>query len=518
MTSDIPGAGDPLGASTTPGAAPVDPWTKPSPAIPTASVDPAAPYAWDPATGAPSAARYPAPGAMSAADGAAYPGAAMPVAPLATPADPDRPAWAPPRDEKRGRRLPSIARSVGAIILVIAVFAAGIGIGKVDSAATGSGQGQAATVPGSLPPEFATYAEAWKILQDNFVDPSALDALKLTYGSIDGLVTAVGDTDHTRFLTPDEVKAQHTALSGSIVGIGALMNTASGHPIIQSVIPGGPADRAGLRAGDQVLSVDGVSTDGQDVDTVVKRIRGDAGTTVKITVLHLDETIASEYSIVREKVTVPAVSWAMIPGTTLADLRLEEFSAGSAKEVVTAIKAAKEAGATGMVLDLRGNPGGYVGEAVDIASQFIPSGTVYQQRDRSGKVTEIPVKDGGEATSLPLTVLTDLGTASSAEIVAGAIQDAGRAKLIGEKTFGTGTVLNEFPLKDGSALLVGTIEWLTRNGRQIWKDGIEPDVAVKSDPAGKIVPPSDLPGLGADGLSKSGDLQLLKAIELLKGS
>ena len=268
----------------------------------------------------------------------------------------------------------------------------------------------------------------------------------------------------------------------------------------------------------KVLAVDGVSTDGQDIDAVVKKIRGDEGTTVKLSILHEGDSAPTDYSIVREKVTVPAVSWAMIPGTTLADLRLEEFSSGSGKEVVDAIQAAKKAGATGMVLDLRGNPGGYVGEAVDIASQFIPDGTVFQQRDKTGKVTDVPVKSGGEATTLPLAVLTDIGTASSAEIVAGAIQDAGRAKLIGEKTFGTGTVLNEFPLKDGSALLVGTIEWLTRNGRQIWKNGIEPDVTLKSDPAGKIVPPGDLSGLGADGLQKSGDLQLLKAIELLKGS
>ena len=207
----------------------------------------------------------------------------------------------------------------------------------------------------------------------------------------------------------------------------------------------------------------------------------------------------------------------MIPGTTLADIRLEEFSAGAAKEVTSAIEGAKSAGATGIVLDLRGNPGGYVGEAVDIASQFLKDGIVYQQRDKSGRVEKEAVKSGGEATDIPLTVLVDLGTASSAEIVAGAIQDAKRAQLIGQKTFGTGTVLNEFTLKDGSALLVGTVEWLTRDGRQIWKQGIEPDITLASDPAGKIVPPSDLSKLGADGLAKSGDAPLLKAIELLKG-
>jgi carboxyl-terminal processing protease len=439
-----------------------------------------------------------------------------PTAPLA-PSAADRPAWAPPREDPTRRTLPSVARVVGAIVVLVAVFAAGIGVGKSDSVGSVAGSGSIA-VPGSLPPEFAAYTEAWQILHDKYVDPSALDPQKLTYGSINGLVDAVGDTGHTRFLTPDEVKSEHTSLSGSVVGIGAVMNTDQGAPIIQSVIPGGPAERAGLRSGDRVLTVDGTSTDGLDLDEVVKRIRGDAGTTVKLSILHPGETAPVEYSIVREKVTVPAVSWSLVPGTTLADIRLEEFSDGSAKEVEAAIVAAKKAGATGIVLDLRGNPGGYVGEAVDIASQFLKEGIVYQQRDKSGKVDKERVKPGGEATDIPISVLVDLGTASSAEIVAGAIQDAGRGQLIGQTTFGTGTVLNEFSLKDGSALLVGTVEWLTRDGRQIWKHGIEPDIPLESDPAGKIVTPRELSTLGADGLTKSGDSPLLKAIELLRGS
>lgn len=426
----------------------------------------------------------------------------------------DRPAWAPPAQRRRAG-LPSLTRAIGAIIVIVAVFAAGIGVGKSDVPNAG-GSGPIA-VPASLPPEFSTYLEAWQILHDNYVDPAALDPKKLTYGSIDGLVQAVGDTGHTRFLTPDEVADQHSSLSGSIVGIGALMNVEGNVPIIQSVIPGGPADRAGLRSGDKVLAVDGVTTEGEGIDAVVKRIRGDAGTTVKLLILHAGDTTPVAYSIVREKVVVPAVGWSMIPGTSLADIRLEEFSSGAGKEFTKAIEAAKSAGATGIVLDLRGNPGGYVGEAVDIASQLLKDGIVYQQRDKTGRIEKEAVKSGGAATDIPLAVLVDLGTASSAEIVAGAIQDAGRGQLIGQKTFGTGTVLNEFMLKDGSALLVGTVEWLTRNGRQIWKHGIEPDIAVESNPPGKIVTPSELPKLGADGLAKSGDSPLLKAVELLKG-
>ncbi len=500
MTSERPSSTDPLAASS------AEPPSRPADGTPFASSGARFPDVAPLVSAAPLAGSGPEPQTTWASAGAA-----VPTTPL------DRPAWAPPKTESTRRTLPSAVKTIGAVLLVVAVFVSGIAVGKGDAPSTGQSTG-AAGVPASLPPQFATYLEAWKILQDNYVDPAALDPTKLTYGSVNGLVEAVGDTGHTRFLTPDEVKDQHTSLSGSIVGIGALMNTDNGTPIIQSVIPGGPADRAGLRSGDRVLSVDGKSLDGVDIDETVKLIRGDAGTTVKLSILHANESTPVDYSIVREKVTVPAVSWAMIPGSTLADLRLEEFSAGSAKEVENAILAAKQAGATGIVLDLRGNPGGYVGEAVDIASQFLKDGIVYQQRDKSGKVDKEAVKPGGEAVDMPISVLVDLGTASSAEIVAGALQDAKRGELIGAKTFGTGTVLNEFTLKDGSALLVGTVEWLTRDGRQIWKQGIEPDIPLESDPPGKIVPPTDLSKMTVAELDKSGDAQLLKAIELLKGS
>jgi carboxyl-terminal processing protease len=438
-----------------------------------------------------------------------------PAAPAA-PAAPVRPTWAPPLHEARPDRLPSVRRAIAAIVILVVVFAAGVGVGRTDTAAPGGGG--TVVVPASLPPEFATYVEAWQILHDKYVDPTGLDARTLTYGSIDGLVKAVGDTDHTRFLTPEDLAQQHTSLSGSIVGIGALMSTESGGAIIQSVIPGGPADRAGLRSGDHVLAVDGEPTVSQDIDTVVRRIRGDAGTTVKLSILHAGETAPILVSIVREKVVVPAVSWALVPGTTIADLRLEEFSTGSAEQVVEAIAAAKKAGAAAIVLDLRGNPGGYVNEMVSIASQFLADGDVYRQRDRTGTTTSIAVKPGGTATDIRLAVLVDLGSASSAEIVAGALQDAKRAQLIGKTTFGTGTVLTEFPLKDGSALLVGTIEWLTRDGRRIWKHGVVPDITLESNPPGKIVPPADFAKLGATGLAAAGDLQLLKAVELLGGN
>ena len=168
----------------------------------------------------------------------------------------------------------------------------------------------------------------------------------------------------------------------------------------------------------------------------------------------------------------------MVPGTTTALVRLEQFSSGAADAVVEALEAAREAGAERIVLDLRGNPGGYVNEAVGVASQFLTDGIVYVERNADGETTDHEASDGGVATDLPLVVLVDGNTASSSEIVSGALQDHGRATIVGETTFGTGTVLGEFELADGSALRVGTTEWLTPDGRRIWHEGIAPDVSV----------------------------------------
>jgi carboxyl-terminal processing protease len=424
------------------------------------------------------------------------------------------PGWqvsAPNRDRQASRR------GVVAFILAIAIaFGAGGAIGFSAAPASSGGTGLP-NAGASFPPQFSVYEQAWQILQQNYVDPKALDPTTLTYGSISGLLSAVGDTDHTRFLSPKDLANENSSLSGSVVGIGAEMSTVNGASVIQSVIPSSPAENSGLRGGDTILSVDGVSTEGQTIDTVVSRIRGTAGTTVSLSVLHQGATDPVSISIVRAKVDVPSVSWALVPGTKVADIRIEQFASNATDELVTMTAAARKAGATGLVLDLRGNPGGYVDQAVGVASQFIKDGDVYREQDRSGSIKEIPVKAGGTATDLPLAVLVDNGTASSAEIVSGAIQDAKRGELIGQKTFGTGTVLSQFNLSDGSALLVGTIEWLTRDGRQIWKQGIAPDISLASTPTGTIVTPAQLSKMTPAQLTASGDAQLAKAVSVVTG-
>ena len=217
----------------------------------------------------------------------------------------------------------------------------------------------------------------------------------------------------------------------------------------------------------------------------------------------------------RAQVAVETVTWAMVPGTKTAVLRLEQFSHGAADELKAALGDIRAAGADRIVFDLRGNPGGYVDEAVGVASQFLPGGNVYLQRDAKGDETTYPVSPGGVATDLPLAVLVDGATASSAEIVSGALQDAGRGELIGVKTFGTGTVLGEFPLADGSALRVGTVEWLTPKGRRIWHQGITPDVVVERADDVRPLVPDDLRTMTPEQVGKLTDPQLARALSVV---
>jgi carboxyl-terminal processing protease len=217
-------------------------------------------------------------------------------------------------------------------------------------------------------------------------------------------------------------------------------------------------------------------------------------------------------SLVRGAVTIPVVDWRMVPGTHIADIQLDQFSSGATAALVKALGAAHAAGATGIALDLRGNPGGYLSEAVGVASQFLGSGDVLLTQDAAGTRTATPVRTGGVALTDSLVVLVDRSTASSAEIVAGALQDAHRAIVVGEKTFGTGTVLGQFMLDDGSALRIGTSEWLTPSGRSLWHDGLVPDQVVALSSGQRPVAPADLAGLSAAKAAAVPDAQLKAAL------
>ena len=248
---------------------------------------------------------------------------------------------------------------------------------------------------------------------------------------------------------------------------------------------------------------------------VIGRIKGPAGTEVVLTVVNPADGEVREISIKRGRIAIRSVTWGVIPGTTLAHIRISNFSKNVTEDLKKALQEVTDQQLTGIVLDLRNNPGGLLQEAVGVSSQFLKDGTVLQERDAEGKVKSIDVEPGGLATDMPLVVLINGGTASASEIVSGALQDAGRATVIGETTFGTGTVLQQYKLSDGSALLLAFEEWLTPKGRVIWHQGIEPDVKVTLPLNVYLVTPNSERSMSADEVKSSEDAQLLRAIEQL---
>jgi carboxyl-terminal processing protease len=414
---------------------------------------------------------------------------------------------------RRGRT--ALIGSVVGLALIV-TFTAGIGVGRLLGPVV-PGSGTAPNPASSLKPtDFGLIREAWDTIHQRYVGRDQLDDRALIYGAIEGMTEAVGDTGHTDFMTPEERKQRNDSLSGSYVGIGVRIEPDDqGRPKIVGVFDESPAKKAGLVPDDVIVEVDGRSTDGASIDLVAGWVRGEAGTTVELTVRRGADGPERTVELVRADVPIQPVSWTLVPGTKTTLIRLEQFSNGAADDVVEALKTAGAEGSQRVVLDLRGDPGGFVNEAVGVTSQFLSSGLVYIERNAAGDETEHPVSPNGVATDLPVVVLVDGNTASSAEIVAGALQDAGRAKIVGETTFGTGTVLGEFDLSDGSALRVGTTEWLTPKGRQIWHQGIAPDVPVALPEGSQPLTPEEVSKLSAAAARDVRDAQLAKALEIV---
>ena len=383
---------------------------------------------------------------------------------------------------------------------------------------------RAALVPGATHYEpagvaqtFSVFWEAWDLVHQKYVDRSSIDPQKMTYGAVQGMLDSVGDVEHTRFVTPEDLRRETEALQGQLEGIGAEMVLRNGVPTVVAPIPGSPALAAGIRPGDTIVRVDGKEVTGLGLQAVVSMVRGPSGTKVTLSVVHSGESGLTDITITRARIAISNVTWTKEPGTSIAHVLLSQFGEHATDELADALQAARQAGATAIILDLRNDPGGYRDEAVGVASQFLKEGVVLIERDADGKQTDFPVKAGGVAQDLPLAVLVNEGSASAAEIVAGAIQDHGRARIIGVKTFGTGTVLGTFGLSDGSAVLLGIAEWLTPNGRQIWHHGIEPDIRVELPSGALPLIPTAEAGMTVETHRASKDAQLLRALQELGG-
>ncbi len=327
---------------------------------------------------------------------------------------------------------------------------------------------------------FGIVWEAWKVLSENFYGtlPSPKEA---AYDAIRGIVQGLGDP-FTNFFTPKQAKQFDEDMSGKFEGIGALVKQADGGGIlIVETFENSPARKAGLQKGDVIVSVDGKDITKMSLEEAIMLVRGPAGTTVTLTIRRKGKEKPFDVEVTRAKIDIPVVKKEMRPDG-IAYLKLNSFTSNSPKLVHEALKELLARHPKGLIFDLRGNGGGYLDAAVSIGSEFLSGGDILVERFKDGKENHYKVKPKGIARKIPLVVLVDGGTASAAEIVAGAIQDDKRGVLIGEKTFGKGSVQIIKKLSDGSELKVTIAHWFTPKGRAIHGKGIEPDIVVKLTP------------------------------------
>ena len=373
--------------------------------------------------------------------------------------------------------------------------------------------------PSSIQVDFSLFWDVWQRLKMYYIDAGSMDSQKMVYGAISGMVGALEDP-YTSFLNPKENTEFKEDIGGSFQGIGAQLGMVDSQIIIQAPIKGSPAEKAGLKAMDWILKVNDEETTGWTLNQAVTKIRGKKGTTVTLTILHDKAKTSEDISIVRDEIVIPSVEhWVKTPAeiteisgvapqqilsnnAAIGYIYLSRFGDRTNEEWLAAVDdiIEKEAalGAKGLVFDLRNNQGGYLDGSVFIASEFLKSGIVVTQTNSDGTKEVLSVNRKGKLYDIPLVVLINKGSASAAEIVAGALKDHKRASVVGVTSFGKGSVQTPQELSGGSSVHITTGKWLLPNGDWIHKKGITPDVEVKLDSP-----------------EATHDAQLEKAIEIL---
>jgi len=338
--------------------------------------------------------------------------------------------------------------------------------------------GSTEATPQDLDQLFKPFWEAWELVHKDYVD-QPVDDTALMRGAIKGMLESLGD-EHTSYMDPEEYAQANESLSGAYEGIGAYVDTSGDFLTIISPIKDSPAEIAGLRPGDMIIKIDGNDMTGINPEIVRQKVLGPAGSEVLLTILREGGTETFDVKIVRGKITIASVELEMLEDN-IAYVMLNTFGETTAAELREIIADAKSQGAQGIILDLRNNSGGYLLTAVDVASEFIGDGPIVYEKYGDGRENDVySAVQGGTALDIPMVVLVNEGTASASEIVAGALQDYGRAKLIGVTTYGKGSVQIWTPLSDDQGAVRITIaKWLTPDERTIHQQGLEPDVVVE---------------------------------------
>jgi carboxyl-terminal processing protease len=326
---------------------------------------------------------------------------------------------------------------------------------------------------------FSPFWEAWNLVHKNYVD-QPVDDMALMRGAISGMMNALGD-QHSTYMDPKTYAEANSSLAGEYEGIGAYVDTTTEYLTITSPMPGSPAERAGLLSGDQVIAIDGVDMTGTSAEVARTKVLGPANTTVHLTIFRKGQDKPLEFDVKREKITMKSATGKMLKND-IAYIQITTFGEKTTPELLATLKELMAQNPKGIILDLRNNGGGYLQTAVEVDSQFMGDGVALYEQYGDQTRTTYNVNPGGLATDtkIPMVVLINEGSASASEIVAGALQDTGRAKLVGVKSYGKGSVQNWIPLTgDNGAVRITVAKWLTPKGHTIHKIGLTPDVVVK---------------------------------------
>ncbi|MFC1646752.1 S41 family peptidase [Patescibacteria group bacterium] len=409
------------------------------------------------------------------------------------------------------------------IIIALILLSAGIGyrLGEDNVGASVVAKVVNKPSPKTIDVDFAIFWDVWNRLHRYYIDADEIDKQKMVFGAVSGMVNSIGDP-YTIFLTPKENKDFKDDLGGAFEGIGAQLGMKDNRIIIVAPLKGSPAEASGIQAGDWIIKVDDEETHNWTITEAVTNIRGPKGTKVVLNVLHLDSPEPIDVEIIRDTINIPSVElWFKKPqdieeisaleqtkflknDKTIAYLSLSRFGDRLQEEWSEAVKQisrrAEVGTIAGLVFDLRNNPGGYLDGSVYIASEFLNDGVVVSQENSDGSKQDYMVNREGNLLDVPIVVLINKGSASAAEIVAGALKDFQRASIIGETSFGKGSVQTPQDLTKGASIHITTGKWLTPKGESISKKGITPDFEVEMK-----------------NYEASGDAQLEKAIEVLLG-
>ncbi len=386
------------------------------------------------------------------------------------------------------------------ILFVLCVLSSGsvgylVGSRAAEGQTAGTSNGQSAGKPISLD----TIQDVWKALKKSYIN-QPLDEQKAVYGAIQGMVESLDDP-YTLYFTPSESKSFREEIDGVFEGIGAEIGMKNDHLVIIAPLPGSPAEKAGLKAGDKIVQIDDASTQGVNLDEAVKKIRGAEGTNVTLMIERGEETTPVKVTITRESITVQSVQLTM-SDDLIGTVKISYFGPKTEKEFSAAVDTFLRKSGKGLILDLRSNPGGFLVTAVAVVSEFVDKNIIVVKEQYTNKSeTEHKATGGNALKGMPTVTLVDQGSASASEIVAGALQDYGIATIVGVTTFGKGSVQQLEEFSDGSSLKVTIAKWLTPKGRSINEHGITPDVAVE---------------LTKDDYNGDRDPQLDRAIQLLR--